>query len=111
MTRIRTRRDPVARLVHTLENAPVSQLLRAFRELGWSVQFVVVEDPPVAPGCPYPYHDPADPDNDGTPCMCQPHGAGAAYGCPEGCPTHNPGGEDVPEAAIGGPDIPEEPTP
>lgn len=53
--------------------------------------------------CPYDYHDMTDEERCGIPCMCQPHHVGGAYGCPEGCPTHNPGGEDVREGAIGRP--------
>lgn len=53
--------------------------------------------------CPSDYHTMSEEELGGGRCRCQPHYAGQAYGCPEGCPTHNPGGEDVPEGAIGGP--------
>jgi hypothetical protein len=36
--------DPVDRIVHTIENATISQLQRAFRRLGWPLLFTVVEE-------------------------------------------------------------------
>ena len=59
--------------------------------------------PAPEPSCGYDYHDMSDEDRGGIACMCQPHSAGGAYSCPEGCPTHNHGGPDVEEGAVGGP--------
>lgn len=57
--------------------------------------------PAPPPACPYSYHDEHDEGVD-APCVCEPHVVGDAYGCPEGCPTHNHGGPDVVEGSIGG---------
>lgn len=78
----------------------------AAREMAtaWATIAALLPEGPPPPRCPYDYHDMTDEERLGVPCMCQPHGAGGAYGCPEGCPTHNPGGEDVREDAIGGRD-------
>ncbi|MFD6113634.1 hypothetical protein ACFWG0_26475 [Streptomyces yangpuensis] len=34
--------------------------------------------------------------------ISDPHAIGEAHGCPEGCPAHNPGGEDVAPDAVAG---------
>lgn len=57
--------------------------------------------------CPYDYHDPEVKGGIDMKCVCEPHRCGAAHGCPEGCPTHNPGGPDVPsDAGTLHPDLP-----
>ncbi|MFE5582524.1 hypothetical protein [Kitasatospora sp. NPDC056531] len=38
--------DPaVDRIVHTIEQATISQLQQAFRQLGWPIRIVVADDP------------------------------------------------------------------
>jgi hypothetical protein len=39
------RPDPVEQLVHTLQEAHFSVLIRAFRRLGWTIRFAPANEP------------------------------------------------------------------